>query len=104
MPERAIRNWFEEQLINEQGFHTQVLEGPAIDRGSAFRHCSWTRMLLPYGDRDSGAVWYELAHDRLIGPILDDNARWREAHLSELQKHASRWDREGRPHHLLLEG
>jgi len=103
VPERAIRNWFEEQLINEQGFRAQVLEGPDLDHGSLVPPLLVDAHLLRTESR-RGAVWYELAHDRLIAPILDDNARWREAHLSELQKSAGQWDREGRPDRLLLSG
>jgi WD40 repeat protein len=103
VPERAIRNWFEEELINEQGFRAQVLEGPPVDNGSRVPPLLVDAHLLRTESR-RGAVWYELAHDRLIGPIVNDNARWREAHLSELQKSAARWGVDGRPDRLLLSG
>ena len=37
------------------------------------------------------SIWYELAHDRLVAPILQDNARRREEARSELEKQVERW-------------
>ena len=49
-------------------------------------------------------VWYELAHDRLVEPVLADNATWRQENLSRLQRQAALWEKEGRPGGLLLSG
>ena len=51
-----------------------------------------------------GAVWYELAHDRLVDPIRSDNAKWRVEHLSELERRAGLWHEQGRRDDLLLVG
>jgi CHAT domain len=51
-----------------------------------------------------GVTWYELAHDRLIAPVRQDNAIWFEAHLSALQRQARLWDSANRPDGLLLRG
>ena len=48
------------------------------------------------------SAWYELAHDRLIGPIRADNAAWFEANLSPLQRAAAKWETQGRPDGLLF--
>ncbi|HEX6054084.1 MAG TPA: hypothetical protein VFZ21_32665 [Gemmatimonadaceae bacterium] len=48
-----------------------------------------------------GGIWYELAHDRLVTPVLKDNARWRDASLSEIEKLAAQWVEDGRPNRLL---
>ena len=100
--ERAIREWTETQLITEQGIRGQVLQGPA--ESPAGKEGLENRGIWPLVDahlvraeQRRGATWFELAHDRLIEPVRKDNAAWREAHLSPLQRQAALWDGEGRP-------
>ena len=52
----------------------------------------------------ASATWYELAHDRLIEPVLRDNQEWFAAHLSTVEQRALQWEREGEPEGLLLTG
>jgi WD40 repeat protein len=103
--EGVIREWFDRQLITEQGFRAQVLRGPAGD-GEAGEEV--LRLLedahLVRGEQRRGATWFELAHDRLIGPIRASNAAWRERNLGALQRQAALWQQEGRPDGLLLRG
>ena len=103
--ERAIREWVEAQLITEQRTRGQVLfapeksqglENPAI-QGLVDAH-------LVREDRRRGFTWYELAHDRLINPVLVDNARWMKQNLHPLQSQAGLWARQGRPAGLLMAG
>jgi WD40 repeat protein len=101
--ERVIRAWFEEQLLNEQGFRAQVLEGPGGDGGADVLRLLVDAHLLRTESR-RGAVWYELAHDRLIQPVLDNNMRWQTDNLSPLQATANLWARQARPTDLLLTG
>jgi len=49
----------------------------------------------------SGAQWYELAHDRLVTPVVNDNAAWRTRHLNTFQLQAELWAERGRPSQLL---
>ena len=51
-----------------------------------------------------GATWYELSHDRLIEPVKEDNARWREVNLSHFERLATWWDEQKRPDQALLTG
>ena len=101
--ERALRDWFERELVTPQGIRGQVLQGPQQSGASGERA---VRMLtdahLVRADSHRGATWYELAHDRLIAPVQEDNARWREAHLSDFERRAAWWDEQSRPDHLLL--
>ena len=103
--EDAIREWFDRQLITEQGFRAQVLRGPAGD-GEAGEEV--LRLLedahLVRAEQRRGATWFELAHDRLIGPIRASNAAWRERNVSALQRQAALWQQEVRPDGLLLRG
>jgi WD40 repeat protein len=103
MPEQAIRDWVERQLITEQGFRAQVLQGPD---GAAEREV--LRRLedvhLVRAEQRRGAAWFELAHDRLIEPVRTDNAAWRDRNLTPLQRQAVHWDEQHRSEGLLLRG
>lgn len=103
VPERAIREWINRWLITEQGFRGQVLMGSESSEGLDNRAI---RLLedahLVRAERRRGATWFELAHDRLIEPVMTDNTAWLQAHLSPLQRQAALWDDEGRPEGLLF--
>jgi WD40 repeat protein len=105
VPERALRDWFERELVTAQGFRGQVLNGPeaAGDAGGRVLELLTAGHLLRAESR-RGAIWYELSHDRLTQPIAEDNARWRAVHLSNVERWASEWDRHGRPDRLLVVG
>ncbi len=99
--ERAIRDWCERQLITGQGIRGQVLQGPeqGLDRAAIQRLLD---AYLVRAEKRRGATWFELAHDRLIEPVQKNNAAWREAHLSALQRQADLWEKQDRPDGLLL--
>ncbi|OQY87754.1 MAG: hypothetical protein B6D41_11485 [Chloroflexi bacterium UTCFX4] len=103
--ERAIREWFDRQLITEQGIRGQVLMEPERSRGLSN---AAIRMLvdahLVRADERRGATWYELAHDRLIEPLRSNNATWFQENLSAFQQQADLWERQERPDGLLLRG
>ncbi len=105
VPERAIRDWVDRQLITEGGIRGQVLMGEGASQGLDNR-AIWPVVdaHLVRAERRRGATWFELAHDRLITPVRTDNEAWRQEHLSTLQRQAALWDREERPAGLLLEG
>lgn len=103
--EAAIRDWFDHQLITDQGFRNQVPGGPDGDQENvkhAMMQLIGTHLIRAETRR--GASWYELAHDRLIEPIKASNAQWREAHADWLQRQAEEWERQHRPAGLLLRG
>ena len=107
--ERALREWTETQLITEQGIRGQVLQGPAespVGKNGLANQGIWPLVdaHLVRAEQRRGATWFELAHDRLIEPVRKDNAAWREAHFSSLQRQAALWDGQGRPKGLLLQG
>ena len=103
--ERAIRDWFERELITAQGIRGQVLYGSEQSRQLGDRAI---RQLIDAhivrAEERRGATWFELAHDRLIEPVRKSNAAWREAHLSPLQRQAELWDQQDRSDGLLLRG
>lgn len=101
--ERTIRDWFDQQLITEQGIRGQVLQGPAQSQG--LDNCAIWPLVdahLVRAEVRRGATWFELAHDRLIGPVRSDNATWCQTHLSALQRQAALWEEKNRPATLLL--
>ncbi len=103
--ERAVREWVESQLITEQRTRGQVLFAPEKSQGlenAAIQGLVDAHLVRE--DRRRGFTWYELAHDRLIAPVLADNAAWMQEHLHPLQRQAGLWVRQGRPAGLLMAG
>lgn len=100
--EGSLRAFVATQLIQD-GVRAQTLMGTELDAGVT------TEAIDALGDRyiirreeRRGAIWYELAHDRLMGPILVNNVQWKAKNDSSLLKFAEEWDRLGRPNRLLL--
>jgi WD40 repeat protein len=103
--ERALRDWFEKELLTSQGFRGQVLGGPESTGQDGARVLELlTAAHLLRAESRRGAIWYELAHDRLAQPIEEDNGRWRAGHLSDIERRADEWDQGGRPDRLLMDG
>lgn len=105
VPERVLRDWVDQTLITPGGLRGQVLREATQTKGFPNRAVQLLiNSHLVRAEERRGAIWVELAHDRLIGPIQAANAAWREANLSTLQRQAALWNHEGRPDGLLLQG
>ncbi len=102
--EHNLRKWFDEELIT-----------PAHTRGLVYRDETET-VGLPNAAVDilreayilrarvrGPDTWYELAHDRMVEPIIEANHRWRESWGAVLAD-AERWQAEKRPPQYLYEG
>ncbi len=103
--ERTVRDWVEVWLITAGGLRSQVLREAGATGG--LRNETILRLVdahLLRAEERRGATWYELAHDRLVGPVRQDNTVWFAANLSTLQRQARLWERDGRPDGLLLRG
>jgi hypothetical protein len=103
--ERVVREWFETNLITDQGLRGQVLQG--VDRTKGLDNRAIARLISTHLVREEkrrGANWFELTHDRLIDPIRRNNAAWRESHLQRFQRLAAIWELQGHPPALLLRG
>jgi len=96
--EPAIRGWFGRSLITEQKTRRQVSQSDdaTVPVQAALKPLRDSYLIR--ADRRVGAIWYELAHDRLIRPVLQNN----DEHIPELQRKAELWDRQGRRDGLLL--
>lgn len=103
--EREIREWCGRKLITASGLRGQVLLTPEKSDGLDNK-AVWLleRAYLIRAEKRGGATWFELAHDRLVRPVLQNNGEWFEKHLNVLQRRADLWDRQGRPDSMLLVG
>lgn len=103
--EHTLRRWVGEQLITPGGLRAQVLrEGGScsgLDGGIVEALCD---VHLLRAERRAGRTWYELAHDRLVGPVRQANEAWFENHLIEAQRRTLLWVAGGHTPDLLLRG
>jgi WD40 repeat protein len=103
VPERVLRAWVARHLITEQGLR----DAGAADGGGtqglsnrALQDLVDTHLLRAEARR--GALWLELAHDRLVAPLRTSNGAWAVQHLGMFERQAELWDLQGRPDALLL--
>ncbi len=102
---RRLRAWFDEQVIT-----------PARTRGLVYRGEEETEGLpnaavdilndayIIRADIRGGDVWYTLAHDRLVEPVLGANITWRVNYENPLDKATRAWLAAGRDPGQLLDG
>ena len=105
--EREIRDWIDHHLVSKDGVRLQVLKGSGESKGlsnDTIKALCET-YLVRTEDRNE-FKWYELAHDRMVKPVRERNSRWRDTHLSMLQRQARLWQEAGASPRspLLLEG
>lgn len=98
--QQVVRNWVEQNLITEQGFRSQTRNPPPGNSDKALETMK-ERYLVRDDPRPNG-TWLELAHDRLVDPILKDNAAWRETNLLPWQCDAWEWHRHSNDRGRLL--
>jgi WD40 repeat protein len=105
VPERAIREWFGDELVTDRGVRRQQQQGPGPDPAAGERAVSLLEdAYLVRAEARLGTRWLELAHDRLVDPIQSNNAEWVREHLSPVQRQAQQWAAQQRPPDLLLTG
>jgi hypothetical protein len=100
-----VREWIDQRLLTRQRVRGQVLQDVDQSEGLANRAIlALVDAHLVRAERRQGFTWFELAHDRLIEPLLDNNRTWFSDHLSLLQQRAALWERGDSPAGLLLKG
>ncbi len=103
VPERSLRDWFNDQLITPRKTRSQASLGePRTDAIQPALKSLRDRYVIRT-DQRLGSVWYELAHDRLVEPVLGSNQRWFDSHLQKAQKLAVLWGQQ-QSENLLLTG
>jgi WD40 repeat protein len=94
LEERFIRQWFDQRLISPQGLRLQVQGGAVTTAGLTNEVINTlVDVHLVRADQRQGAVWYEIAHDRLVNAILDSNRPWYEQQLPPWQLRAIEWSK-----------
>ncbi|MEZ4708559.1 MAG: hypothetical protein R3A44_15225 [Caldilineaceae bacterium] len=103
--ERRLRDWFDHELITEARTRSTLYRGAESTAGlpNIIVDQMQSRFLLRSEFR-AGDVWIELAHDRLIEPILQANARWQAAHPHPLAGAQRLWEESGRSDERVLTG
>jgi hypothetical protein len=104
--EYKLRSWFDDYLITPDRTRGMVYRGATSTAGlpnesveTLYKTC--VIRAIPKGND----TWYELAHDRLVEPVLADNASWRQTSLSLLQRQAELWKKsKDKPDRFLLRG
>lgn len=77
--ERRLRNWFQDKLITAERTPGMVHRGQEETEGIPNRVVDLLDELrIIRQEPRSGELWYELAHDRFVIPILNSNRDWRE--------------------------
>jgi tetratricopeptide (TPR) repeat protein len=79
VPAWKLRGWFERELITPDGTRGMVFRGQSDTGGvrNAAVDLLEARHLIVRVER-GGSSWYEIAHDRFIGPIQNSNRLWNE--------------------------
>ena len=102
LSEREVRDWIGSALIT-QGFRSAVTEGPTSgDAGSEVLDELESVHHLIRSESRASRTWYELSHDRLVDPIVEDNERV-DRSLAPWLREAKKWADEA-PESGLLTG
>ncbi|WP_246477488.1 ATP-binding protein [Actinokineospora xionganensis] len=102
--QRAVREWFEDELITARRFRAQTTDPPVPGELGVRVLDALEDAYLIRADTRAGTTWYELAHDRLITAVIDANQAWRHATLEPWQVAAYDWHRNHRQSAFLLTG
>ncbi|HQR09948.1 MAG TPA: AAA family ATPase [Casimicrobiaceae bacterium] len=100
--QRNLRDWIEGHLITANGVRAQALRMPAVLGTLDEAIGSLIDANLIRSDVRSDQEWIELAHDRLVDPIVDGNKAWRDRNLQLFQRQAKLWAAAGKVHGELL--
>jgi hypothetical protein len=99
--ERRVRRFFSEGLITPSGTRAPAyrddqagLTGAGVVGGIpnvVVDALAASEVNIVRGEYRAGGRWYELAHDRLIGPIVAANKEWERTNETKLHQRAARW-------------
>jgi hypothetical protein len=105
VPETDLRNWFEKTLITPMGTRSTVFRGENSTGGIENRAVDFleSRHIIRAEFR-AGARWYELTHDRFVGPILQANRKWAGQNQKSVMTDATAWKKSGKPDSYLYDG
>jgi hypothetical protein len=103
--EENLRNWLEKSLTTPSGLRNQALAGEEAEYGlTPVVLKELVDAWIIREERRGGRTWYELTHDRMVGPLKSANEAWRKDHVSPFRPQAERWEAGGKPAGLVLLG
>ncbi len=105
--EHDIRDWFGNKLITSDGVRNMVAQEKG-GRSGGLDDLVVQEFVrkgdLVRAEKHGGATFYELTHDRLVEPILQNNEEWFKTKADVLQNRTSVWLGQERNASLLLRG
>jgi conflict system STAND superfamily ATPase len=101
--ERGIRDWIERELLTVQSTRRPTRSTPDVENPDEVVKALSDRYLVRDDPRPGGVFW-ELSHDLLVQPIVEDNRLWRVSNLRTWQIQSDEWYHSGRDSRLLLTG
>jgi len=105
--EREIRGWFERELIIDGKRRNMVAQQPGGKSGGLDDEVvrMFLGSLIREEKRSGGATFYELTHDRMVEPIIENNRKWELDNSSYFHGQVMAWmESEGNEIHLLSGG
>ena len=98
--ERNLRDWIDEHLISQRTMRRPTLSQPPLKRRKAVMK-ALTEGYLIRDDPRPGGTWWELSHDMLVQPIVQDNDSWRLSNQAPWQVMFDAWKRTSSREFLL---
>jgi len=102
--EQALRDWVAHNLIGQQHLRRQTRQKPQVPKPDAALSVMQRLYLIRDDPRPGGPPLWELSHDMLVGPILEENQTWRVKNLDPWQVLAEDWHASGQDPVFLLRG
>ena len=102
--EQVLRDWVGHELISKQRLRRQTRQKPPVPKPDAALRVMQGMYLIRDDPRPGGSPLWELSHDMLVGPILEDNRAWRIKRLDGWQVLADDWHASGQDPEFLLHG
>ena len=103
--EQEVRFWIQENLIDVRGIRIPIRQEPNTTKGLDNRCIeSLYAAYLVRKERRLNATYYELAHDRLIQPVLRENKDWFDRNLGTIGKRCREYVKSGCDSRHLLDG
>jgi tetratricopeptide (TPR) repeat protein len=87
--EERLRIWVESNFITENGTRGTVCRGLVVTAGMPNQVADvFVRLHILASEERFRSTWYQLGHDRMIGPIQDANLAWRAANGTSASRSA----------------